>query len=88
MLWMLFQHMSECKEIFLALDPTIAGEVVVSLECPEPQEQLAAVSVGACRIFSNMVLLGHFAAQQGDYTLLSGDHTSNSSFKSAKNNRV
>lgn len=35
----------ECKEI-LALNPTIARQVVVSLECPEPQEHLAAVSVG------------------------------------------
>lgn len=68
MLQMMFQHMSEWKEIFLALNTTIAGQVVVSLECPEPQEHLAAISVGACRMFSNMVLLGHFAAQQGDYT--------------------
>lgn len=88
MLWTLFQHMSECKEIFLALNPTIARQVVVSLECPEPQEHLAAASVGACRMFSNMVLLGHFAAQQGDYILLSGKRTSNSSFKSFKNNRL
>lgn len=88
MLQMMFQHMSEWKEIFLALNTTIARQVVVSLECPEPQEHLTAISVGACRMFSNMVLLGHFAAQQGDYTLLSGDHTSNSSFKSFKNNRM
>lgn len=44
--------MRECEEIFLALNATIARQVVVSLECPEPQEHLAAqlVPVGCSAI--------------------------------------